>query len=37
VRKESWSERLAAIVELDSPADVDEEIMRLLGEAYKNG
>jgi hypothetical protein len=37
VRQESWSERLVSIVELDSPADVDGEIGRLLGEAYKNG
>lgn len=37
VRKESWSERLTAIVELDTPAEADAEIGRLLAEAWKNG
>jgi hypothetical protein len=37
VRKESWSERLSSVVELDTPGDVDAEIRRLLAEAYKNG
>jgi hypothetical protein len=37
VRRESWSERLSAVVEFDSPAEVDGEIGRLLAEAYKNG
>lgn len=37
VRKESWSERLSAIVEFDDPAQVDGEIRRLLREAHKNG
>jgi len=37
VRKESWSERLTAIVEFDDPAQVDGEIKRLLSEAWKNG
>jgi hypothetical protein len=37
LRKESWSERLIAIVEFDDPSQVDGEIKRLLGEAYNNG
>jgi hypothetical protein len=37
VRRESWSERLVSVVELDSPAEVDEEIGRLLKDAYRNG
>ena len=36
-RKESWSERLTAVVELGSPADVDAEVERLLGQAYERG
>ena len=36
-RRESWSERLAAVVELDAPAQADEEIARLLAAAAKNG
>jgi hypothetical protein len=36
-RKESWSERLTATVELDRPADVDSEISRLLTAAAANG
>lgn len=37
VRKESWSERLSAIVELDGPKDVDGEIVRLFATAAENG
>lgn len=37
VRKESWSERLVSIVELDSPDQVDAEIARLFAEASRNG
>lgn len=36
-RKESWSERLTAVIELDGVADVDGEVRRLLGEAHRNG
>ncbi len=36
-RKESWSERLTAVVELGSPADVDAEIERLMARAYARG
>lgn len=36
-RKESWSERLTATVELDGPADVDNEIARLFTAAAANG
>jgi hypothetical protein len=37
VRKESWSERLSAIVELDKPADVDVEIKALFAQAWGRG
>ncbi len=37
VRKESWSERLSAVVELDNAAAVDGEIARLFAAAAKNG
>ncbi|HEY3815397.1 MAG TPA: DUF4287 domain-containing protein [Caulobacteraceae bacterium] len=37
VRKESWSERLSAVVELDKPADVDAEIKSLFAKAYERG
>ena len=37
VRKESWSERLSAITELDDPAQVDGELGRLIAAAYRNG
>ena len=37
VRKESWSERLSAIVELDDPSQVDAEIARLFAAAAENG
>lgn len=37
VRKESWSERLTAIVELDAPEQVDAEIARLFAAAAENG
>ncbi len=37
VRKESWSERLIAIVELDDAAAVDGEIARLFAAAATNG
>jgi hypothetical protein len=37
VRKESWSERLIAVVELDGPYQVDAEIARLLAWAAEDG
>ncbi|MBN8529671.1 MAG: DUF4287 domain-containing protein [Caulobacterales bacterium] len=37
VRRESWSERLAAIVELDGPDQVDAEIARLFALAAERG
>ena len=37
VRKESWSERLSAVVELDDPAAVDGEIARLFAAAADRG
>ena len=37
VRKESWSERLSAVVELDGPEQVDAEIARLFALAAENG
>ena len=37
VRKESWSERLSAVVELDDPAAVDGEIARLFAAAAERG
>lgn len=37
VRKESWSERLVSVVELDGPDQVDVEIVRLFGLAAENG
>lgn len=37
VRKESWSERLIAVVELDGPEEVDAEIARLFAAAAGNG
>ncbi len=37
VRKESWSERLTAVIELDGPGAVDGEIARLLAAAAENG
>ncbi|ADL01689.1 DUF4287 domain-containing protein [Brevundimonas subvibrioides] len=37
VRKESWSERLSAVVELDNAAAVDGEIARLFGAAAERG
>jgi hypothetical protein len=36
-RKESWSERLIAVVELDGPEQVDAEIARLFAAAAENG
>ena len=36
-RKESWSERLVATVELDGPGDVDDEIARLFKAGAANG
>lgn len=36
-RRESWSERLTATVELDGPEAVDDEIVRLLAAAWANG
>ena len=37
VRKESWSERLTAIIELDDPDQVDAEIDRLFSLAAERG
>ena len=37
VRKESWSERLTAVIELDGPGAVDGEIARLFAAAAENG
>lgn len=37
VRKESWSERLTAVVELDDAAAVDGEIARVFGAAAERG
>lgn len=37
VRRESWSERLSALVELDTAADVDVEIANLFVAAADNG
>lgn len=37
VRKESWSERLSAVVELDDPSAVDGEIARLFALAAERG
>lgn len=37
VRRESWSERLVAVVELDGPEQVDAEIARLFALAADNG
>lgn len=37
VRRESWSERLSAVVELDGPGAVDGEIARLFAAAAENG
>ena len=37
VRKESWSERLTAIVELETPDQVDAEIARLFALAAERG
>lgn len=37
VRRESWSERLTAVVELDGPGAVDTEIGRLFAQAAENG
>jgi hypothetical protein len=36
-RKESWSERLTGVVELTSPAEVDDELGRLIELAYEAG
>ncbi len=36
-RKESWSERLIAVIELDGPGAVDGEIARLFAAAAENG
>ena len=36
-RRESWSERLTAIVELDDASKVDAEIARLFAAAAENG
>jgi hypothetical protein len=37
VRRESWSERLAAIIELDAPDQVDAEVARLFALAAERG
>lgn len=37
VRREGWSERLNAVVELDGPEQVDAEIARLFAMAAENG
>lgn len=37
LRRESWSERLNAVVELDGPEQVDAEIARLFAMAAENG
>ncbi|MDO9076073.1 MAG: DUF4287 domain-containing protein [Brevundimonas sp.] len=37
VRRESWSERLIAVVELDGPGAVNAEIGRLFAQAADNG
>ncbi len=37
VRRESWSERLSAVIELSSPSDVDAEIGDLFAQAADNG
>jgi hypothetical protein len=37
LRKESWSERLTAVVELGSPAEIDDELGRLIEAAYEAG
>jgi len=37
VRRESWSERLTAVIELDGPGQVDGEIARLFALAADNG
>ena len=37
VRKESWSERLSSVVELESAKDVDAELKALFAKAYANG
>jgi len=36
-RRESWSERLTAVVELGAPAEIDEEIRRLFTAAAQRG
>lgn len=37
VRTESWSERLSAVIELDGPGAVNDEIGRLFAQAAGNG
>jgi hypothetical protein len=37
IGRESWSERLTAVVDLSGPADVDAEIVRLFADAARNG
>jgi hypothetical protein len=37
VRKENWSERLSAVVELDDATAADEEITRLFVAAAERG
>lgn len=37
IRRESWSERLTAVIELDGPGAVNDEIARLFAAAAENG
>jgi hypothetical protein len=37
VRRESWSERLTAIVEFEAPEQVDGEVRELFAKAYERG
>lgn len=36
-RRESWSERLVAVLEFDNVIQVDDEVRRLIAAAYENG
>lgn len=37
LRRESWSERLTSVIELDDASQVDGEVRRLIAAAYDNG
>jgi hypothetical protein len=37
LRKESWSERLGAVLEFDGAAEVDDEVCGLIAAAHRNG